>query len=379
VGSESAGDGRCGVRGKPPGGRAAGARRPGSHLRQPRSAGSPRGAPAALGALRRRVRPGRHAQRRPGARQPRRHRRGLPPGRGRGRGPVDVPDRRLHRRQHHGHGAPAAGPGGRPHRRQEAPGGQADRGLVHVHLRRGALRPARRRRAAEHLAPGRPAACPAVGAARRGRHGAAAPAHRRGQAAGPHQHLRAHQGRPGKDGPADRRGVRHSLGGAPLLQHLRPAPGAVESLHGGGRHLQRAPAERAAAADLRRRRAEARLRVRARHRAGAAAVGGRRGRGRQGVQRGLGARRERARGGGNAGPRAGKRRRGAGDGQVPRGRHPALLRRHLPCPRGAGVRAPRDVRAGDGRAGGLAAGAGPPAGRGGSPRGRAGRPRTYAV
>ena len=149
--------------------------------------------------------------------------------------------------------------------------------------------------------------------------------------------LRAVEVRPGAHVPDDRRGVRDPDGRAAVLQRVRHAPGAVESVHRRAGDLRGAAAEPAAAADLRGRPAAARLRQRLRRRARVPA----------------GARRPR---------RAADRRFNVGSGEhltvarsptrmaaalgratssrrspaVPRRRHPPLLRRHR-----AGQRAAR--------------------------------------
>ena len=84
---------------------------------------------------------------------------------------------------------------------------------------------------------------------------------------GPLVDLRAHEVRPGARVPRRRCRVRDPDRRAAALQHVRPAAGALEPVHGRARDLRVAVAERPAAADLRGRAAAPRLRLRARRRA----------------------------------------------------------------------------------------------------------------
>ena len=68
----------------------------------------------------------------------------------------------------------------------------------------------------------------------------------RDQAADPHLDLRDHQARPRGAVPGHRGRLRDPGRGAALLQRLRPRPGALQPLHGGGRDLRLAPAQRRA-------------------------------------------------------------------------------------------------------------------------------------
>ena len=76
-----------------------------------------------------------------------------------------------------------------------------------------------------------------VGRARGRRHAARARADRRDEAAAADLHLRDRQTRPRGDGARRRSCVRDSRGRAPVLQRLRRAAGALESLHGRRRDL----------------------------------------------------------------------------------------------------------------------------------------------
>ena len=91
------------------------------------------------------------------------------------------------------------------------------------------------------------------------------------------------------------RRVRDPDGGAAALQHVRPAAGALESVHRRARDLRVAAAERAAAAHLRGRAAAARLRLGARRRARVRARARARRRGRSRRERRQRAERQRAR------------------------------------------------------------------------------------
>src|SRR3546814_6853191 len=100
-----------------------------------------------------------------------------------------------------------------------------------------------------------------VGAPRTGWHRADALADAGGQAALPGLGLCPRQVRPGADVPDRRQGLRHRYDRTPLLQRLRIAPGAVQSLYRRARHLRLAAAQRPAPADLRGRAAAAGLRA----------------------------------------------------------------------------------------------------------------------
>ena len=126
-----------------------------------------------------------------------------------------------------------------------------------------------------------------------------------------------------------RRGLRDPDGRAALLQRLRHAAGAVEPVHRRARDLRVAPAQRPAAADLRRRAAAARLRERPRRRARLPARARRRGRGGPASSTSAAASTSRSARWRRAWPRRSGRSDRAGDHRrVPRRRHPPLLRRH---------------------------------------------------
>ena len=178
----------------------------------------------------------------------------------------------------------------------------------------------------------------------------------RGEAAPAHLDLRHHEARPRGDVPRRGRGVRDPGRRAALLQRLRAAPGALESVHRRGGDLLVAAAQPPAAARLRGRPADARLRPRLRHRAGEPA------RARAGAPptdasttSGTGRRDLRAAGGRDALGAARLRRSARGARQVPRGRHPPLRGRHLAHPARARLPAEGRLRRRTARAAGVAA------------------------
>src|SRR5581483_1654314 len=83
------------------------------------------------------------------------------------------------------------------------------------------------------------------------RYGAYACSNHRSQTAAVYVGIRAVEKRSGRDVLALRPHLRSAGGGIALFQHLRHAPGAVESIHGRGGNLCFAPTQPAGAASVR--------------------------------------------------------------------------------------------------------------------------------
>ena len=155
----------------------------------------------------------------------------------------------------------------RGRRRAPRQGPAAGGGLLDGGLRRGRLPLSRARAHPSGAAPGRAAAPSRLGAALSGlRRTGHARANPRERAPAADQRVRGDKARPGgaRADPGPRLRARDR--GPALPQRLRPAPGAVQSLHRRGGHLRRACAQRTAAAGVRGRRAAARPRARIRRR-----------------------------------------------------------------------------------------------------------------
>src|SRR5690606_35500882 len=278
----------------------------------------------------------------------------------------------LHGGERAGHRRPAFRP-------DRAAGPAADRGVEHEPVRRGTV------------------PCAGWGDGRAcGAHAPPAPAWRLGgawsdgraaradrdageQGAGDRVRLRAVEVRPGTGCAADRAGVRIADRGASLLQHVRPAPGAVQPVHGRARDLRFPAPEREPPADLRGWAAAAGFRERTGRGPGVRAGDGRAGRagphdqrGERGVAHGPGGRRADGEGGRARGSHA------KNHGAISVRRHTTLLRGNYACPKDARLRSPRFAGRGTARAGELAGWPGRARPRCAGERG-AGRPGAYRM
>ena len=221
------------------------------------------------------------------------------------------------------------------------PGGAADRRLEHEHLRRGPLPAGRQRCTRAPSAFADQLRARRLGGAQRHRRSAHAGADAGDEAAVAGSVYALSKYDQERMCLMVGRRLRHPDGRAALLQRLRHAAGAVESVHGRAGDLRLAATQRQPPADLRGRPAAARFRQRARRGAGVPA--GARGAGSRRARCSTSAAASRTRSREIAERMArvlGKDASRAGDhGQVPGRRHPALLRRHLARADGAGLRA----------------------------------------
>ena len=175
----------------------------------------------------------------------RRRRGGRPPGRRRRHRPVDVRDRALRLGQHLGYGGAARGDRRAPRPRPAARGGVvACRSTARAIPRPGTAHGSRPACAPRRSSPAPLGLLDEAGGRWR-------PRRPPRQAAPPDLGLRHHEARPRGALPQRRRRVRHPDRGAPLLQRVRAAPGALEPVHRRRRDLLVAAAERPRAADLR--------------------------------------------------------------------------------------------------------------------------------